>query len=120
MRKIATLLIVLVLVLAVSFPVKAENQSNAIITVNLTFNGISTATCSLDVIAGNSSYPIVATVTLKHGSTIVKQWLNLTANGYMNFSDTANVTYGETYTMQITVAVNGVVYNLPDVTKTFT
>ncbi len=119
MRKILALLSVLVIVLTVSFPVKAENQSNAIITANLTFNGISTATCSLDVNAGNASYPIVATVTLKHGSTIVKQWLNLTANGYMSFSDTANVVYGETYTMQITVAVNGVVYNLADITKTF-
>ena len=72
MRKILALLSVLVIVLTVSFPVKAENQSNAIITANLTFNGISTATCSLDVNAGNASYPIVATVTLKHGSTIVK------------------------------------------------
>ena len=58
------------------------------------------------------------TVVLKHGSSVVKQWDNLTATGIMNFSDTAGVVSGYTYTMQVTLKINNVSYPVGDITKT--
>jgi hypothetical protein len=42
----------------------------------------------------------------------------LTAMGVMNFSDTAGVVSGYTYTMQVTLKINGVSYPVGDITKT--
>lgn len=117
MRKVLTLLSVLTIVLAMCFHVKAANESYAIIQPGLNFSG-TTATCSLKVYAENTTDSIVASVTLKQGNSIVKQWSNITDSGYMNFSDTANVLHGSTYTLHVTVEINGISYNVTDITKT--
>jgi hypothetical protein len=108
---------VMMLVFIMTIPVKAANESVAYAFPGLNFSG-TTATCSLKVYASHATDSIVATVTLKHGSSNVKQWTNLTDNGILDFSDTATVVHGESYTMQVTLSVNGVPYTVADITKT--
>ncbi|MBO7339565.1 MAG: hypothetical protein J6U66_05805 [Lachnospiraceae bacterium] len=117
MKKVLALVIVLSVFAAVSFPVKAAEDRSASVFPGLSFSG-TTATCSLRVYASHTTDTILAAVTLKHGSSTVKQWTNLTAYGTMNFSDTAPVSHGETYTMQVTLEINGVSYSVADITKT--
>lgn len=117
MRKIMALLSVLFVVIMIGASAKAANESYARIITGLSFSG-TTATCSLKVYAEHTTDTIVATVTLKHGSTTVKQWTNLTDYGILDFSDTASVSYGETYTMQIMLTINGSPYPVADITRT--
>ena len=117
MRKIIALFSVLSIILAMSFPVKAADESLIYIQPDLTFSG-TTATCSLRVYAEYSTDSIVASVTLKQGNSTVKQWTNLSDYGFLIFSDNANVSHGVTYTMHVTVSINGVSYPVSDITKT--
>ena len=117
MRKLIAILSVLAIVMVMGFPSQAANGSGASAFPGLSFSG-TTATCSLRVYAPRATDSIVASVTLKHGSSTVKQWTNLTANGILNFSDTASVTHGETYTLQVTLEINNVSYTIADITKT--
>ncbi len=116
MRKLVALLSVFIIVFAMSVPVQAASESTMTVIPSLTFNG-TTATCSLDVYAERTTDSIEATVVLKNGTIPIKQWPNMTANGYMIFSDTAYVTSGCTYTMQVTLKINGVSYAVADITK---
>lgn len=117
MRRIIAVVMVVSIFFMMTVSAKAAEQERSIAVPNLKFNG-ATATCSLEVSANNTSDPIIASVTLKHGNTVVKQWLNMTASGYMNFSDTAHVVQGNTYTMQVLLYINGVLYPISDITKT--
>ena len=117
MRKLIAVMSVFLIVFTMSFRVNAASDSYVTVIPGLSFSG-TTATCSLKVYASYSTDSIVASVTLKHGNSTVKQWTNLTANGYLNFSDTANVSHGETYTLQVTLEINGVSYPVSDITKT--
>ena len=116
MRRFIAVMSVLAIMFAMSPNVKAASMAYSAFP-GLSFNG-TTYTCSLTVYGGHSTDSIEATVTLKRGSTVVSQWTNLTANGYMNFSDTANVEHGKTYTMQVSLKINGVSYSVADITKT--
>lgn len=78
MRKVIALLSVMVIVFVMSFSVKAANVSYSLIKPGLTFNGTN-ATCSLNVYGENTTDSIVASVTLKQGNSVVKQWSNLSA-----------------------------------------
>lgn len=89
MRKILAMMTALAIVMVMSSTVKASTDSIADVFPGLSFSG-TTATCSLNVFAEHTSDQIIATVTLKRGNTTVKQWSNLSSNGYMMFSDTAN------------------------------
>lgn len=117
MRKFIAVMSVLAIVMLMGFSAKAATESGSNVFPGLSFSGTK-ATCSLKVYASHATDPIVASVTLKHGTSTVKQWTNLTANGIMNFSDTATVVHGETYTMQITLEINNVSYTIADITKT--
>ncbi len=117
MRKFIALMSVLAIVIAMSFPVRAANESGAVVIPGLSFSG-TTATCSLEVYAPHATDTISASVVLKRGNSTVKQWTNLTDVGYMDFSDTASVSHGQTYTMQVTLSINGITYTVADLTKT--
>lgn len=116
MRRLIALMSVVVMVFVVSFPVMAANESAALVFPGLSFSG-TTATCSLEVYAEHATDAIVATVKLKHGNSVVKQWTNLTDIGILDFSDTAGVSHGETYTLQVTLTINGSPYPVADVTR---
>ena len=100
-----------------SISAKAASKSSVYVIPGLNFSG-NTATCSLRVYASHATDTIVATVTLKHGNSTVKQWTDLTDDGILNFSDTASVSHGETYTMQVALTINGSPYPVADITKT--
>lgn len=117
MRKFIAILSVFAIVIAMCFPVRAAVESGALVLPGLSFSG-TTATCSLEVYAPHASDLITASVTLKHGNSIIKQWTNLTDLGDMDFSDTATVSHGQTYTMQVTLSINGISYTVADITKT--
>ena len=90
MRKFIAVTSIIVIVMVMGMKSMAANESGASIFPGLSFSG-TTATCSLKVYAEHVTDSIVATVTLKHGSSTVRQWTNLTVAGIMNFSDTATV-----------------------------
>ena len=117
MRRLITAISVLAVILFMNVPVKAESMAYISALPGLNYSG-TTATCSLEVYAGHSTDSIEATVTLKRGSTTIAQWNNLTANGYLIFSDSATVSHGQSYTMHVTLKVNGQSYNISDITKT--
>lgn len=77
MRKFIVILSVCIIALTMSVPVKAATLSVTRAVPGLSING-TTATCSLKVYAEQSTDSITASVTLKHGNTIVKQWSNMT------------------------------------------
>ena len=116
MRRLIAVMSVLVMVFVTCVPVKAASESVAFVFPGLSFSG-TTATCSLEVYAEHATDTIVATVKLKHGNSVVKQWTNLTDAGMLDFSDTAGVSHGETYTLQVTLTINGLPYPVADVTR---
>ncbi len=117
-RFIALIISAVILVMVNGVAVNASERACTISYVpTMSFSG-TTATCKLKVTANNMSHPIEATIVLKHGTSEVKRWDNLTANGIMNFSDTAGVVSGNTYTMQVTLKINGVTYPVTDIVKT--
>ena len=117
MRKFIAILSVLAIVISMGFPARAAIDSGSLVLPGLSFSG-TTATCSLEVYAPHASDTITASVTLKRGNSIVKQWTNLTDLGDMDFSDTATVSHGQTYTMQVTLSINSIPYTIADITKT--
>ena len=116
MRRFIAVMSVLAIVFVMCFPVMAANESGAFVFPGLSFSG-TTATCSLEVYAEHSTDTIVATVKLKHGNSVVKQWTNLTDVDMLDFSDTVGVSHGETYTLQVTLTINGSPYPVADVTR---
>ena len=115
-RMIAIVSLVFVLVIAVGVPVRAFDKSNGCVDPSLNFSG-NTAICKLYVEAISPSSSITATVKLKNGTVVIKQWTNLTAIGELDFSDTAIVTSGCTYTLSVTLEINGVPVSVNDITK---
>ncbi|MBR3469627.1 MAG: hypothetical protein IKH28_08040 [Lachnospiraceae bacterium] len=116
MRKLISIFLAIAVMLWFGSTANAANSAYATIIPNLSFSG-TTATCDLTVYAGYTTDSIEASVVLKNGTIPIKQWTNLTANGYMDFSDTAYVSHGSTYTMQVTLKINGVSYSVADITK---
>ncbi len=117
MRKSIAVMLAFVLMIAVSLHANAASESGEIVVPGLSFSG-TTATCSLDVCAANATDSIIASITLKHGNSTIKQWTNLTDTGIMLFSDSATVVHGQTYTMHVTLSINGISYIVADITKT--
>lgn len=116
MKKLISIFSVIAVIIWFGSTASAANSAYATVISDLSFSG-TIATCELDVYAGYVTDSIEATVILKNGTIPIKQWSNMTANGYMIFSDTAYVTSGCTYTMQVTLKINGVSYTVADITK---
>ena len=116
MRKLLSVVLAFSILFTFSIPVHAETKASNQIIPSLSISG-TTATCKLTVVSSNSTYPIEASVKLMKGNTTVKSWYGITANGYLYFSDTANVSKGNIYTMKTTIKINGVSYSVADVTN---
>ena len=117
MKKCIAVILIMALIIVNAIPVQAAEQTYGQVFTSLRFSG-TTAICELETWGNTTTDPIVATVTLKQGNTIIKQWIGLTASGYMNFSDTVEVVYGNTYTMQVTLYINGTLISVGDITRT--
>lgn len=116
MRRFIALVTLIALMVMAGLQAEASIKAYASIIPNMSING-TTATCSLVVLAGNASDTIEATVVIKRGSVVVQQWTNLSASGYMNFNESLMVSRGNTYTMQVALTINGVLYSVDEITR---
>ena len=117
MRKLLSTVLAFSIMFTLCIPVHAEARNSNQIIPSLSISG-TTATCKLSVVSSSNTYPLEANVSLMRGNTTVESWYGITANGYLSFSDTVNVSKGDTYTMKTTVKINGVSYSVADITKT--
>ena len=116
MKKIALLL---VLILVVSAPLSAlavGRMGNEIYGVNLTFNG-TTATCKAEVCPDYENDYSVITMKLYSGNQLLHQW-SKSSNGSFELVRTCTVTKGKTYTLTMELMVNGTSRSSRSVTKT--
>lgn len=94
-----------VLMMMLSFPANAVDFRLGIKLPSLTFED-KTATCKVLITTENSSDDISATITLWNGSSCIKTW-NASDSGKLDFSQTATVVKGETYTLNVDALING-------------
>lgn len=111
-----TTAVILVVLLVLSISAYAIDARYASVYPSLAFNG-TTATCRAIVEADNSTDTISASISLKQGSTVVKSW-TASGKGTLDFSKTATVTKGSTYTLVVNATVAGVALNAVSVTGT--
>ena len=104
--KLRMLAVILVVVLILPVAVQAAEPRMITCAPGISFNG-TTATCSVRIVADVMSDEIEAIITLWHGTTKVDSW-TASSNGYLFFSDTATVAYGQTYKLTVEYWVNDV------------
>ena len=104
MKRIA-LLLAIILVISAPLTVSAATY---VLTVKpqIAFSG-TTATCEVTVVGNNMSEYIEVEMKLMHGNTCLATWYK-DSYGYVNLEKTATVVKGQTYTVVVTVTVNGV------------
>lgn len=73
---------------------------------SLNFDG-ETAKCTVTIIGDNMSDTISVTLKLWQGNTCLATW-NSSGKGYMQFSQSRNVTEGLQYKMTVDVTINGI------------
>ena len=109
-KRIVALTIVVVLLLTVS--AAAVTARGVSVSPLLYFEG-TTAVCEV-LAAGNTANDIIyAGIKLMHGNEVVESWYP-SATGILDFSETVEVTYGETYTLTVRVYTTTAT-NLPEV-----
>lgn len=123
MKKTLSLILALVLVFA-AFPVAyaadettpADDPviSELVVSSSLNFNG-TTAVCSATITEPNKN--IVATMTLKHGSSVVGSWSG-SGKSVVNLYGTCQVVKGQTYTLVISGTVDGTSFSSTPYSKT--
>lgn len=72
---------------------------------SLTFDG-TTATCEVKVITESMSDQIEVTLSLWHGNQLIGTW-SKEGTGYLRMAETAMVTTGNTYTLEVDLSING-------------
>ena len=102
MRKIALLL---ALVMLVSMPLSAQAVTPRTLSIHpgITYNG-NVATCTARIVGNSTSEHLEATIKLWRGNSCIKTW-EASGNGYIFFSETANATKGQTYTLSVDLSV---------------
>lgn len=115
MRRKTVCILLVIAALLMTVPCYAGLARSSGITPTLSFSGTK-ATCSVSVIADNSTDRISVDLVLKRGSTTIDSWF-ATDLGELHYSDIATVARGYTYTLEVTVYVNGVLEDYVTVTK---
>ena len=105
MRQTAMILAIAILVVSLAAPAMAVEPRAVTIIPDLTFDG-TTATCAVSMSANTMSDYLVAYVKLWHGTNIVASW-SRSGNGYIFFTETAEVVKGYTYRLTVDLVVNG-------------
>ena len=113
-KRLAAMVLAVLLVLSIS--VCAAELRYTSIYPSLTFSG-TTANCGANIEADNSTDTISAIITLKQGSTVIKNWTS-SGVGELNFRKTAAVAKGGTYTLVVNAKVAGVALNAVSTTAT--
>ena len=94
------------LVMALTLTVNAADTRAISAKAILNFTGTQ-ANCSATISANNSSEKISATIKLWNGSTCLKTW-SASGTGVLSFYQTAAVTKGQTYSLEVSYTVAGV------------
>lgn len=98
---------IIALFLAFSLTIPAQATNRAIgADVELLFSG-NTATCAVFITAANSGDDIEAVIELWQGNSRIKMWEE-SAEAVLDFSKTASVSTGKSYTLTVNYTVNGV------------
>ena len=100
------LIFVVILMLALSVPAFATQTRALDILPELSFNGTD-ATCTVMVSGDRMTDEISVDIELWRGNRRLESW-HAEGFGFVSFSDTAEVTQGESYTMKVYVTYNGV------------
>lgn len=104
MKKMAFLL---AFILVISAPLTVFASTYALtVRPALSFDG-TTATCEVTVVGNTMSDFIEVEMKLMHGNTCLATW-SAEGYGFVNLERYANVTKGQTYTVVVTVTMNGV------------
>lgn len=111
-------LIAILLVLVCIVPVTAEAIAPRLETKNigLSFSG-ATASCYASVSADKTTDKIVVTLTLSQGGSTVASWTE-SGTGVLTMRKTQAVTSGKTYTLTMSVTINGKAVSGKATTKT--
>ena len=113
-KRIASVALALLMILSIS--ATAVSTRTADVQPTLTFQG-TTAKCSLTVYGDNGNDRISATIELRQGNTVVDSW-STSGSGWINWSGSASVTRGRTYTLVINVTINGTEYSPISISRT--
>lgn len=111
------LLLLLALVLGLQICASAVEPKYLTVTPSISFSG-STATCSVYVEETDDNAYIVVTMKLWADNRVLQTWTK-TGLGEVELIRTASATKGETYTLEVSVMVNGISKPTRSVTKTY-
>jgi len=103
-KRVLAFLVVLIMALAI--PAYGAQPRALQIYPVLSFSG-ETATCGVRVVGNNATDEISADVELWSGNRRLDSW-SVSGTYFVNFSDTASVTRGESYTVKVYVTINDV------------
>ena len=109
-KQIASLAIVVAFLLTVS--AAAVTSRGVSVAPTLSYNG-TTALCEVVAVGNTADEIVYAAIKLMHGNEVVESWYP-SATGILDFSETVEVTYGETYTLTVRVYTTTAT-NLPEV-----
>ena len=114
-KRVAVLTVMVVFLLtmtATAVTTTTVAPRGVIVTPLLSYNG-TTAICEVLASGNTADEVIYAAVKLMHGNEVIESWYP-SATGILDFSETAEVTRGETYTLTVRVyTINAP--NLPEV-----
>ena len=109
-KRVTVLTIIMALLLTVT--AIAVTPRGVIVTPTLSYDG-TTALCEVVAVGNTENEIIYAGIKLMHGNEVVESWYP-SATGILDFYETAEVTYGETYTLTVRVYTTTAT-NLPEV-----
>ena len=112
-KRIASVALALLVVLSIS--AAAVTTRTPSVQPSLTFQG-TTANCRVYARGDNSSDKVSATIELRQGNTVVDSW-STSGSGWINWSGSASVTRGRTYTLVVNVTINGTKYSPINISK---
>lgn len=105
-----------VLMMVLSVPANAVDFRLGLKVPSLTFED-TTATCKVLITSENESDDISATITLWNGSRCIRTW-DAKDSGVLDFSQTATVVKGGTYTLNVDAIINGEPQEAFSITRT--
>ena len=109
-KRVAALTVIVVFLLTVTATAMISRAVSVVPT--LSYNG-TTAVCQVFAVGNTEDEIIYAAVKLMHGNEVVESWYP-SATGILDFTETVDVTYGETYTLTVRV-YTATATNLPEV-----
>lgn len=97
------IILILAAVLLLAIPTQAVSRATTCMP-SLTFEGM-TAKCGI-VVLGGTHDEIEVTLSLWHGNQLLATWSE-EGTGYLSMAETATVTRGNTYTLEVDLTING-------------